>query len=66
MIRISIRWRGKCKRHPNYQPWRGLQAIKGGCPACERLWRIHQAEMQLRQRMADFEETEEQGGFRLQ
>lgn len=65
MIRVSIRWSGKCKRHPNYQPWRGPQAIKGGCPACQLLWRIHQTEMQLRHHMGNFEEADQKGKFEL-
>ena len=36
MLRIgSIRWRGKCPKHPAFDPYFGGRgAIKGGCERC--------------------------------
>jgi hypothetical protein len=39
MLRIgSIRWRGKCPRHPGFDPhFDGRGAIRGGCERCSLL-----------------------------
>jgi hypothetical protein len=39
MLRIgSVRWRGKCPKHPGFDPYfDGRGAIKGGCERCSLL-----------------------------
>lgn len=43
MLKIgSIRWRGKCPRHPHFDPYLdGPGAVKGGCEKCTALLDIH-------------------------
>ena len=43
MLKIgSIRWRGKCSKHPGYDPYLdGPGAIRGGCERCGLLTDIH-------------------------
>ena len=33
----AIRFRGKCSKHPHYDPHDGTGAIKGGCTKCQLL-----------------------------
>ena len=41
MLKLGhVRFRGKCPKHPGYDPHEGIGAIKGGCPRCERLFYI--------------------------
>lgn len=44
MLKIGVvRWRGKCSRHPSFDPYAdGQGAIKGGCPKCRALFEIHE------------------------
>jgi hypothetical protein len=37
----TLRWKGRCKRHPKYDPSDGEGAIKGGCERCRQLFEIH-------------------------
>jgi hypothetical protein len=37
----TLRWKGRCKRHPRYDPADGEGAIKGGCERCRQLLEIH-------------------------
>ena len=43
MLKIgTVRWRGKCSRHPMFDPGAdGAGAIKGGCPRCQDLMTIY-------------------------
>lgn len=46
MVKIgSIRWKGRCKKHPGYDPATdGLGGIRGGCRRCDLLleiWTCH-------------------------
>lgn len=44
----SVRFRGKCARHPKFNPARdGLAAIKGGCPKCHLLLSIFETHRRL-------------------
>jgi hypothetical protein len=49
MLKIgSIRWRGKCPRHPRFDPYLdGRAAIKGGCEKCTALVDIHNHHVQM-------------------
>jgi hypothetical protein len=42
MLKIgAVRWRGKCSRHPMFDPFEGGRgAVKGGCPRCTSLVEI--------------------------
>jgi len=43
MLKIgSIRWKGRCHKHPGYTPeLDGLGGIRGGCTRCQILLDIH-------------------------
>lgn len=52
MLKIgTVRWRGKCPKHPMFDPEAdGPGAIKGGCPRCQDLQTIfdsHQRTIRL-------------------
>ncbi|HEY4086579.1 MAG TPA: hypothetical protein VGM43_11610 [Bryobacteraceae bacterium] len=43
MLKIgSIRWRGKCSRHPRFDAEEGLGGVRGGCPRCTTLVEINE------------------------
>jgi hypothetical protein len=44
MLKIgSVRWRGKCSRHPRFDPYMdGRGAIRSGCEKCKALADIHE------------------------
>lgn len=44
----SIRWRGKCSRHPGFDPYTdGRGAIRGNCEKCAILADIHEAHQRM-------------------
>ncbi len=52
MLKIgTVKWRGKCSKHPGYDPSDGgLGAIKGNCARClelEEIFECHQKTMRL-------------------
>lgn len=49
MLKIgSVRWRGKCPRHPSFDPYMdGRGAIKGACAKCNALVEIHEAHQKM-------------------
>ncbi len=49
MLRIgSIRWRGKCPKHPQFDPYTdGRGAIPGGCERCSQLADIQSLHTQM-------------------
>ena len=49
MLKIgSVRWRGKCSRHPMFDPYvDGRGAIRGGCPRCSALADIHECHQRM-------------------
>ena len=56
MLRIgSIRWKGKCAKHPLYNPAEaGEAAIKGGCQRCQSLLDLYKHHARLVQMMRAF------------
>ena len=51
----SVRWRGKCPRHPGYDPYiDGRGAIRGNCEKCTILAEIHEAHQQMMTMMRGF------------
>jgi hypothetical protein len=49
MLKIgSVRWRGKCPRHPRFDPYMdGRGAIRGNCEKCTALADIHNHHIQM-------------------
>ena len=47
-LKVAGRVKGKCERHPRYNPERdGRGGIKGGCSACFSLYNLQQARLTL-------------------
>lgn len=56
MLKIgSIRWKGRCHKHPGYNPEiDGLGGIRGGCRRCELLLEIYSNHSTLVRLMREF------------
>ena len=56
MLKIgSVRWRGKCPRHPRFDPYLdGRGAIRGGCEKCAALCDIYSHHVQMLALMRGF------------
>ncbi|HYA18126.1 MAG TPA: hypothetical protein VEF06_11700 [Bryobacteraceae bacterium] len=56
MLKIgSVRWRGKCPRHPRFDPYiDGPGAIRGGCEKCTLLLEIHNRHVEMVAMMRKF------------
>ncbi|MDP9170846.1 MAG: hypothetical protein M3N54_09545 [Acidobacteriota bacterium] len=56
MLKIgSVRWRGKCSRHPAFDPGdAGRDAIRGGCPRCGQLAEIQECHARMLSLMRGF------------
>ncbi len=56
MLKIgSVRWRGKCPRHPRFDPYMdGRGAIRGGCEKCTALVDIYAHHVQMLALMRGF------------
>ena len=50
----TVRWNGRCKRHPRYDPVDGEGAIRGGCQRCMQLLEIYRQHKQLVEMMRTF------------
>jgi hypothetical protein len=61
MLKIgSVRWRGKCAKHPGFDPaMDGPGAVKGNCPRCNDLVAIHELHQQALRLMRTFRPSEE-------
>jgi len=48
MLKIgTLRWKGRCGRHPQYDPADGEGAIRGACTRCYALLEIHRQHRRL-------------------
>jgi len=49
MLKIGVvRWRGKCSRHPSFDPYAdGPGAVRGGCARCMALLEIHECHQRM-------------------
>jgi len=57
-FRLVYRIRGRCSRHPAYNPAKDEQAgIKGGCQECFGLFQAYRACLTLREAIGVFETT---------
>lgn len=56
--RVVYRIKGRCSRHPAYNPVRDDQGgIKGGCEECQALFRAYRAHLALREAIEEFQST---------
>ncbi len=60
MLKIgSVRWRGKCARHPGFDPaLDGPAGVKGNCPRCNDLLVIHDLHQNALRLMRTFRPVE--------
>ena len=57
-FRVVYRIRGRCSRHPAYNPVKDEQVdIKGGCNECEALLDAYRAYLAFREAIEEFETT---------
>ena len=65
MVKIgSVRWKGRCAKHPRYDPEvDGLGGIRGGCRRCEMLLEIWSSHSRLVRLIREFG-TRDDGGPR--
>lgn len=55
MLKIgAVRWRGKCSRHPMFDPLEGMGAVRGGCPRCTTLVEISELHAKMISLMRTF------------
>ncbi len=56
MLKIgAVRWRGKCSRHPMFDPFEGGRgAVKGGCVRCLSLVEILESHQKMMALMRTF------------
>ena len=56
MLKIGVvRWRGKCSRHPSFDPYTdGVGAVKGGCAKCAALLEIYDCHQRMVSLMRGF------------
>lgn len=56
MLKIgSIRWKGRCTKHPAYDPeFDGIGGIRGGCRRCDLLLEIYTAHTKMVRLMREF------------
>lgn len=48
MVKLgTIRFKGRCERHPGFDPFDGQGSIRGGCKSCQLLLEIHDAHARL-------------------
>ena len=60
MLKIgTISWRGKCAKHPMYNPADGEAAIIGGCKRCQQLLEIRDSHRRTLELMKAFGPTRE-------
>jgi hypothetical protein len=61
MLKIgSVKWRGKCSKHPGYDPADGgIGAIKGNCERCNQLADIYEYHQKILRLMRSFQPIEE-------
>jgi hypothetical protein len=57
-FRVVYRIKGRCSRHPAYNPVKDDQGgIKGGCEECQALFRAYRAYLAFREAIEEFETT---------
>ena len=56
MLKIGlVKWRGKCSRHPMFDPFEGGRGgVKGGCPRCTALVEICEMHQKMLSLMKTF------------
>jgi hypothetical protein len=58
-VRLKLRLKGKCSKHPRFNPESGPGAIRGGCRECLALYQVVAARDQAAAALRQFEEVAE-------
>jgi len=58
-LRTKMRIKGKCSRHPGYNPESGQGAIRGGCATCQALYEVVAARDEVYASLRRFESLAE-------
>jgi len=62
MLTIRYRWKGKCPKHPRFDPAKhGRGAIKGSCPACTMLFQVYRHHRETVESATIFDEVQNAG-----
>jgi hypothetical protein len=56
-IHIKMKLKGKCPKHPRFNPEMGQGAIRGGCRECLALYQVVSARDQAAAALRQFEEV---------
>jgi hypothetical protein len=57
-FRVVYRIKGRCSRHPAYNPVKdGKGGVKGGCSECDALFNAYRAYLAFREAIEEFETT---------
>lgn len=64
MLTIKVKWKGKCPKHPRFNPEKqGVGAIRGGCETCNQLVSVYRQVSVARNQMHTFEEFSKAGAY---
>jgi hypothetical protein len=58
-VRLKLKLKGKCSKHPRFNPEIGQGAIRGGCRECLALYQVVAARDQVVAALRQFEELAE-------
>jgi hypothetical protein len=48
MVKLgTVRFKGRCDRHPGFDPHDGIGGVRGGCKRCQLLLEIHDSHSRL-------------------
>lgn len=56
MLQIKLRWKGKCPKHPRYNPEKQGAGYVSSCRYCPYLYSIHVALRKVRYLQVNFED----------
>jgi hypothetical protein len=55
-LHIKMKVKGKCPKHPRFNPEMGEGAIRGGCPDCSALYQVVEARDRATRALREFED----------
>jgi hypothetical protein len=56
-VRLKLRLKGKCSKHPRFNPELGQGAVRGGCRECLALYQVVAARDRAAAALRQFEEV---------
>lgn len=55
VLNLKIRWKGKCPKHPRYNPEKQGATFRSGCAACAHLYAAYELIVKARSHMSSVE-----------